>query len=987
MSAALSIPDHTLLRPIGRGAYGEVWLARNVMGTLRAVKIIRRRQFDSARPFERELSGIEQYEPVSRASGGLVHVLHVGKNEAEGYFYYVMELADDAPAMGSGDRILDSYAPRTLRSDLKRWRRLPTADCLRVAIEVASGLGQLHRHGLVHRDVKPGNIIFVNHRAKLADIGLVAAEGEGRTFVGTEGYIPPEGPGTPGADLYALGIALYEASTGFSPDRLPDVPSEWLADRAGDEALELHEVILKACEGQRERRYGDVESLQADLALLQSGQSVRRVRALAKRYARLRRAGFVGTTLLGIAVMAAFFASYRERLAAAGSARESALRQKAQESQTRAESAERQARGQLYYSLLEQARATVRSGELGQRVQALDAIRRAAGISNTAELRGAVMAAMALPDWRFEREWPKTSDTTVVQLDPAFQRLALCHGSGPVEIRAVSNQQLLVTLPAGTNLPVYVVQWSPDGQFLAVKRDRDDAGAVADLEVWNVAQQRRVLRAPAIKFALAFHPRLPRLMAGLGKGGVAVWDLQNGLELERFQLREAPIVLAFSPDGERFAAGCESSNAWTACIYRAADGSRLMSHEVDDVVGGIDWHPDGRWLAVADFSGAVQMVDTETGESRLLGRHKVQAVLAQFSPDGNYLLTAGWEREFICWDARRMERAFEIQLNSYRAQFRADGRECAILTDTNVQLHAIERPEGCRKFSEPLGPRLLRAAFSPDGRWLAASAAQRLGVWDLSRREDGATSPQGADGRLFFSRNGDLFASTDDHGYRWHLTPASRAGLAPGLDLLSVYDLPEFASLCVASNHIVLTAQKGSCVVSPGESSTALRNWTPTVHGFSGCSPDGKWLGIYPSYSWSLSVYGIPSLKPVTTLENTGSIAGFEFSPGNDEVAVCTSKSVEIWSTSSWKPLRQLDFIRLLYSPNLPALWLTANYSTAGLYDAKTLKLLLPLPQGERPIAISGDGRWLATSVDTRRLQLWDLLEVRKQLKDLGLDW
>src|SRR5215472_17469129 len=91
-----TIPDHALLRGIGRGSYGEVWLAHNVMGRARAVKVIWRRQFESEKPFEREFLGIQRYEPVSRSSGGLVHVLHVGKNDAEGYFYYVMELADDA---------------------------------------------------------------------------------------------------------------------------------------------------------------------------------------------------------------------------------------------------------------------------------------------------------------------------------------------------------------------------------------------------------------------------------------------------------------------------------------------------------------------------------------------------------------------------------------------------------------------------------------------------------------------------------------------------------------------------------------------------------------------------------------------------------------------------------------------------------------------------------------------------------------------------
>ena len=91
-----AIPDHTLLRCIGRGAYGEVWLARNVMGTPRAVKIVHRDAFANARPYEREFEGIQKFEPLSRTHEGLVDVLQIGRNDAAGCFYYVMELADPA---------------------------------------------------------------------------------------------------------------------------------------------------------------------------------------------------------------------------------------------------------------------------------------------------------------------------------------------------------------------------------------------------------------------------------------------------------------------------------------------------------------------------------------------------------------------------------------------------------------------------------------------------------------------------------------------------------------------------------------------------------------------------------------------------------------------------------------------------------------------------------------------------------------------------
>ena len=80
----------------------------------------------------------------------------------------------------------------------------------------------LHEQGLLHRDIKPSNIIFVQARPKLADIGLVAAADETHSFVGTEGYIPPEGPGTPASDVYSLGKVLSELLGDLDPDSTPD---------------------------------------------------------------------------------------------------------------------------------------------------------------------------------------------------------------------------------------------------------------------------------------------------------------------------------------------------------------------------------------------------------------------------------------------------------------------------------------------------------------------------------------------------------------------------------------------------------------------------------------------------------------------------------------------------------------------------------------------------------------------------------------------
>src|SRR5436190_13356158 len=99
-----NIPDHELLRCIGQGSYGEVWLARNVLGEFRAIKVVYRRTFEHDRPYEREFEGIQKFEPISRLHDSQVDILHVGRNDAAGYFYYVMELADDAAEPVSSNR-------------------------------------------------------------------------------------------------------------------------------------------------------------------------------------------------------------------------------------------------------------------------------------------------------------------------------------------------------------------------------------------------------------------------------------------------------------------------------------------------------------------------------------------------------------------------------------------------------------------------------------------------------------------------------------------------------------------------------------------------------------------------------------------------------------------------------------------------------------------------------------------------------------------
>lgn len=278
-------PDYEIIRRIGEGAYGEVYLARDSGGTYRAIKVVFRATFEHDRPYEREYEGISKFERISRSYDNQVQVFHVGRREEPRQFYYIMELADDQQR--GQDIVPESYEPKTLRSELQSRGRLPVKECIEIGVALARALHNLHENGLIHRDIKPANIIFVNGRAKLADIGLVTDRDMSVSFVGTDGYIPPEGPSSPRADIYGLGKLLYEICTGRGRLDYPELPTDLAEQPDRELILELSEIISKACESNPVKRYKSAVQMLSDLKCLHQGQSLRRRRHLHRRFVRM----------------------------------------------------------------------------------------------------------------------------------------------------------------------------------------------------------------------------------------------------------------------------------------------------------------------------------------------------------------------------------------------------------------------------------------------------------------------------------------------------------------------------------------------------------------------------------------------------------------------------------------------------------------------------------------------------------------------------
>jgi WD40 repeat protein len=990
--------DYELLDEIARGGMGIVYRARQVsLNRLVAVKVLPGGLFADSAFIKRFRREVEMAASLNHPN--IVAVHEVG--EHNGQLYFSMDLIEGCSL-----------------AELIHENPVPALQAGRMIQTIAEAVAFAHARRLLHRDLKPSNVLLdefgVPH---ITDFGLAkradAAQDLTLTgqILGSPNYMAPEqaepklGPASPASDVYSLGAMLYHLLTGLPPFmgetvtqtlRLV-VESEPVPPRLLRPGVprDLETICLKCLEKDPNQRYPSARELADELGRVERHEPIkaRPVGPLAKtaRWCRRKPALASVSSVVALLLLVVAIGSPIAILRIRGERELSErARQKETISRIRAEKAEREVRQQLYSALKEQAQASVHSGEIGQRLQALAAIRRAAAISNSVELRREALAALALPDLGFERELPAGPDFTLKLLDPDFETVALCHGTGPVEIRRASDWQLQATLPASTNLPAYVGLWSADRHYLAVKRDYPPGGVEADFEVWNLDTKQRVLILERIGTrALSFHPFQHRLIAGEIGGDLITWDLGKAGQTARFKLGGSPTWIDFSRDGDRFAAiECVNTN-YNVSIYDATTGERSATHTFSDTVSAMDWHPSGRWVAIADLSGAVYLMDAQTGNVLTLGSHKAQAVNVTFSPDGGYLLSGGWEGEIIGWDVCTQERALTIGRQSWTAQFRSDGHECALTTKSGIELYTFAKPNH-REFLEDLGPRLQHAAFSADGHWIAASADQQVGLWDLNGSGPAALVKGVDESRLSFSMDAtELFASgSPGNCAHWRLLPGTNETTPSVLVPVEIPARDKISSLSVASNLVVFTGREGSAITTLGDLPTSGYDWLRTDDGLNGVSSDRHWLGIFHPYSPVLSVYRLPGLQPAVTLQNLANISEFVFSPTGDELAVCSQNGVEFWSTNNWTKTRILtNFTSIVFSPGDSTYWLTSDYRNAGLYAATTLSPLLPLPTGILPLALDSSGRRLAVSIDMRHLQVWDLEDVHRKLRELGLGW
>jgi WD40 repeat protein len=982
---------YAILRLLGRGGHGVVYLAWDpALRRQVALKVARPETF-----LDPDLHG--RFRREAAAAAGLDHpnLVPVHERGEAGPWVYIVSAYCPGPSLAAWLR--EQRDP------------VPVATAAELVAALADGVAYMHGRGVLHRDIKPGNVLLQtgdgrsqvarrgpspaarsvtgNRRSpipRLTDFGLAKVTDGTRyrtqpgVVLGTPAYMSPEqaagrvsdlGPAT---DTYALGVLLYELLTGRPPFRaetnvavlrqvLHEEPAPPGRLRPGL-PRDLESVCLECLEKKPEHRYPSAAALADDLRRFLSGQATRARPLTAwqrgwKGLVRRPRLAFaVSAGLLALVALLGvgwYVSGIRDSAATWSATADTASRERDRLARER-DLLDAKANSDRQRSY---AREFAMLGELADEGRLTTGQLAATG---PAELRGF--------EWYYLR------------------RLAHNDSAGTEWF-----------VGRGHTQPVVRVAFSPDGQLCA------SAGLAGTVIVWDLATHRRRWLASHKQAAneVAFSPDGKTLAAALDGPELKLWDVASGRQRASFRVPAGPGVygLAFAPDGQTLALCAHVRNgdayqvllwdlrsgrarglaspeaAWYPALAFAADGHTLA-------VGGGNGHGPYPGNAAAPEWGGIQLFDTATGRrsARLTGHAAVVQWVA-FTPDGKTLVSADVTGTVKVWDVSTGQARLSLRAGTHLA-VSPDGTTLAAVR-AGRDLHLWDVATGrwlARVGNVPSQVHCLR--FGPSGTQLAVACDDRtVRLFDARNIHDLPGHRPAEAWAVAFAPDGKWLASAgDDHAIRlWSVPGFEQRRVLRGHTTLvaSVAFSPDGRTL--ASGGFDHTVRLWD--VATGRPKAVLRGHAQDIRVVA-FSPDGRRLASaaksVKQAVGELKLWDLPAGEQRTALAAAGNCLAF--SRGGRLLAFRNGGgAVTFLDLSTLKPTQGVPGLaslnRVTFAPDGKTLVTTDAGGVVRFWDVEAgaeRERLRARPGSEvRAMVFSPDGKTLASAGMDKTIVLW----------------
>lgn len=983
-----SFGGHELHGVIARGGMGVVYRAvqkeprREV-----ALKTLRGAELDSPEAQAR-------FRDEARTMAELDHpgILPIHQfGQQDGVLFFTMKLA----AGGTLAERTADYAGQ--------WRRIAA-----LIASVADAVQFAHEHGVLHRDIKPGNILFDEEcHAFVSDFGLakLAENADGgmtgsAAMLGTPHYMAPEiaahglRAATTATDVWSLGVVLHELLAQARPFQSESVPAlmREIAERepealAQNVPLDLRVIASKALAKDPVRRYATARALADDLRCWLEGRPI-----TARPTLGAERLWLWAKRNPGMAAMSALLAL--SVIFAAG------LLFRAYERTNEA----------LRTSLITQAKFERSSGRMGQRHGALATLQRAAAIRMDTDIASESAAALACVDVRESSSWAleQVNGTHMPEFSPDLTQCIVSESAGGFSLRSAVDGKVLHRFPAAKRAETFAL--SPDGKSIAARLsdktiqlwDRDGTAPVVEITTlvaygmeWGIAAA-----FSPVQQAWAIAAKDGAVLRVLPTGEISPWLPAAG---------RIPGSLRFDPKGEKLAITYRDGiEVW----QMGAESKILWATKLEAGLPALDWHPGGAFLAATTQSGVREVIVMNASDggvlSRLRGPQQSIGRIA-FHPRSYVIAAISSDRMLRLWDYRDARLLLTVPAIDRTFAWSADGRSfgCGYGLEKLAVFDFTDDPvlrefSGNHFFSQGIAHGLTR---SPDGHWLMSTWGRKVQFWRTETR-----SPVG-----YITSTAELYSQA-------FMTPDTKTLIHSDLGKGGfITRRPLFPDL--TNNRL----RRGDPQQVPGSESamviglTARGDWI-VLHNDTyriDLWPEGdaarasvllgtgsKDVAFSPDLRWAIALSGRIGGIIVFDLANRPWMKQFvlpgagmvRWSPDGRWVFVNGSNERLLLDAATWREQARWPSGGISYgidcngfSPDSKRLVISVRNESLDVLSVPDLHLIVsltpPLPLDLRRVVWSNDSTKLWAMGVAGRIFEWDLAALQGQMKTLGMEW